>query len=94
MIDVELFIQAVWGVQELYNHREPRFEGVFTKLQVLGLTEYEKILLLDIDTLVVESMDGLFELPAPAAMGPAALLVPPASAPTGSSNWHHVNSAE
>lgn len=58
----------VFGVRALYNHGEPRFESVFTKLQVMGLTEYEKVLLLDIDTLVLQNMDDLFNLPAPAAM--------------------------
>jgi len=61
-------VEAVQGVDRLYNHGEPRFEGVFTKLRVMGLTEYEKVLLLDIDTLVLKNMDHLFELPAPAAM--------------------------
>jgi len=34
----------------------------------LGLTEYDKVVLLDIDTLVLENIDDLFALPAPAAM--------------------------
>ena len=34
----------------------------------MGQAEYEKVLLLDIDTLVIERLDSLFELPAPAAM--------------------------
>jgi len=60
-------VEAVQGVSELYNHGEPRFQGVFTKLRALGLLEYAKVLCLDIDTLALGSMDELFELPAPAA---------------------------
>jgi len=61
-------VDYVQGVSPLYNHGEPRFDGVFTKLQAMGLVEYEKVLMLDIDTLVLRSIDSLFELPAPAAM--------------------------
>ena len=45
-----------------------RFSGVFTKLHALSLVEYNKILMLDIDLAVIDSMDALFDLPAPAAM--------------------------
>lgn len=45
-----------------------RFQDVFTKLRVLELTEYSKVLLLDADLLVRECIDDLFEMPAPAAM--------------------------
>lgn len=61
-------VEEVLGVRALYNHGEPRFERVFTKLQALGLTNYEKVLLLDIDTLALQNLDELFDLPAPAAM--------------------------
>jgi len=45
-----------------------RFGKVFTKLRVFGLVEYEKVVMMDIDMLVLQSIDDLFELPAPAAM--------------------------
>ena len=45
-----------------------RFSGVFTKLHGLDLTEYDKILMLDIDIAVLHCADELFELPAPAAL--------------------------
>eukprot|EP00933_Yihiella_yeosuensis_P006680 TRINITY_DN111428_c0_g1_i1.p1 TRINITY_DN111428_c0_g1~~TRINITY_DN111428_c0_g1_i1.p1 ORF type:complete len:594 (+),score=100.82 TRINITY_DN111428_c0_g1_i1:103-1782(+) len=61
-------VEPVCGVSELYNHGEPRFVGVFTKLRVFGLTEYEKVLMMDIDTLVLHNMDELFCFEAPAAM--------------------------
>lgn len=61
-------VEAIQGVSELYNHGEPRFDGVFTKLRAMGLVEYEKVCLLDIDTLALSSLDQLFELQPPAAM--------------------------
>jgi len=45
-----------------------RFANVFTKLRVLELVEYSKILMMDIDLLVCENIDDLFDLEAPAAM--------------------------
>ena len=45
-----------------------RFRYVFTKLHAMGLREYEKVLLLDIDTLAIQHIDCLFDLQAPAAM--------------------------
>ena len=47
---------------------EPRFEKVFTKLRGMSLTDFEKILVLDIDMLVRSNVDELFELTPPAAM--------------------------
>jgi len=51
-----------------FPDREERFAHVFTKLQGLGLTDYEKVLMMDIDLLVRQNIDDLFELPAPAAL--------------------------
>jgi hypothetical protein len=45
-----------------------RFEGVFTKLHALGLVEYDKVLMLDIDLAIIDCPDELFELQAPAAL--------------------------
>lgn len=45
-----------------------RFTGVFTKLNCLKYTEYDKVLMLDLDMFVLKNMDHLFNLPAPAAM--------------------------
>lgn len=45
-----------------------RFAKVFTKLRVLELVEFSKVLLLDIDLLVMSNVDDLFELQPPAAM--------------------------
>merc|ERR1711871_460738 len=62
-------VDTLEGVRELYHHDEPRFRGVFSKLHIMSLVEYDKVLLLDIDTLAVQSMDNLFKLEAPAATG-------------------------
>ncbi|CAE7249201.1 unnamed protein product [Symbiodinium sp. CCMP2456] len=45
-----------------------RFRGVFTKLHAWGLIEYDRVILLDLDLLVQENVDSLFELQPPAAM--------------------------
>ena len=45
-----------------------RFSGVFTKLHALGLTAYDKVLLLDIDLTIFDNIDALFNLQAPAAL--------------------------
>lgn len=61
-------VEPIAGVGQLYNHDEPRFKGVFTKLRALGLVQYKKVALLDIDMLVLRNVDDLFDLRAPAAM--------------------------
>jgi lipopolysaccharide biosynthesis glycosyltransferase len=43
------------------------FRDVFTKFNVFNLIQYKKILLMDLDMLVLKNMDHLFELKAPAA---------------------------
>eukprot|EP00928_Gymnodinium_smaydae_P019371 TRINITY_DN17420_c0_g2_i2.p1 TRINITY_DN17420_c0_g2~~TRINITY_DN17420_c0_g2_i2.p1 ORF type:complete len:804 (-),score=130.76 TRINITY_DN17420_c0_g2_i2:181-2523(-) len=45
-----------------------RFDKVFTKLRVMELTDFEKVLLMDIDLIVTGNIDNLFDLPAPAAL--------------------------
>ena len=47
---------------------ESRFSKVFTKLRALEQEDFEKVLVMDIDLLVLSSIDKLFELPAPAAL--------------------------
>jgi lipopolysaccharide biosynthesis glycosyltransferase len=45
---------------------EGRFKDIFTKLKCLELEEYEKIVLMDVDMCVVQSLDDIFLLNAPA----------------------------
>eukprot|EP00927_Polykrikos_kofoidii_P029496 TRINITY_DN25504_c0_g1_i1.p1 TRINITY_DN25504_c0_g1~~TRINITY_DN25504_c0_g1_i1.p1 ORF type:complete len:1044 (+),score=174.76 TRINITY_DN25504_c0_g1_i1:63-3194(+) len=57
------------GSQRMYkNYARSRFKAVFTKLQALSCTEYDKVLMLDLDMLIRRNVDDLFSLPAPAAM--------------------------
>lgn len=39
----------------------PRFETVFTKLNAWRLVEYDRVVLLDADTLILQNVDDLFE---------------------------------
>ncbi len=41
----------------------PRFDGVFTKLRAWELTDFDKVVFLDADTLVLQNVDDLFERP-------------------------------
>jgi glycogenin glucosyltransferase len=45
----------------------PRFAAVFTKLRTWELTEFDRVVLLDADTLVLKNVDDLFERPGFAA---------------------------
>lgn len=44
-----------------------RFTDVFTKLHLYNLTEYDKVMLFDIDYFALKNMDHLFDLETPAA---------------------------
>lgn len=71
-------LRLVWDCREVrhvevtqtlaFEDQAHRFAKVFTKLRVMQLVDFEKILILDIDTVVLNSIDHLFKLPAPAAM--------------------------
>ena len=61
-------VERVSGDPGLFVTPGTRFDGVFTKLHVFGLTEYTKVLMMDLDLAVLCCLDELFELPAPAAM--------------------------
>ena len=53
----------------MFKHNKyGRFSYVFTKLRALGLTEFDKVLVLDTDLLIKSNIDDLFLLRAPAAM--------------------------
>ena len=61
-------VDYIDGVSDLYVSKGNIFDGVFTKLGVWTLEEYEKVLLLDIDIIPLKPLDELFDLPCPAAM--------------------------
>lgn len=71
-------LSRVWNVQIpveyvrcdpalIMNYETSRFKEVFTKLRCLSLQQYDKILLVDTDMLIMKNMDELFLLEAPAA---------------------------
>lgn len=51
----------------IFSDENTRFINVFTKLRCFELVHYDKILLMDLDMLVINSIDHLFDLDAPAA---------------------------
>ncbi|KAL3779368.1 hypothetical protein HJC23_005228 [Cyclotella cryptica] len=52
-------IAPVVDIDEKYVPRFARYKTVYTKISVLGLSEYDCVLLLDADTLVVGNIDDL-----------------------------------
>ena len=61
-------VNYIDGVSDLYISKGNIFDGVFTKLAVWKLEEYDKVLLLDIDIIPLKPLDELFQLNCPAAM--------------------------
>ena len=60
-------VEFVIADQRLFGEADIRFQGVFTKLHALRLIQYTKVILLDLDIVVLSNIDDLFGLPAPAA---------------------------
>jgi lipopolysaccharide biosynthesis glycosyltransferase len=50
-----------------YFEPDTRFTKIFTKLTPISLDEYEKVAIVDLDMVVVQNIDVIFDLPAPAA---------------------------
>lgn len=61
--DIEVVKNPVPSRQQLF----PRFDKVFTKLRAWELEEFEKVVLLDADMVVMRNLDSLFERPELAA---------------------------
>lgn len=70
---------TVRDIEPLHNHNPnakplfPRFDNVFAKLRAWQLTDFDKVVLLDADTLVLQNVDDLFDRP-PFAAAPDFLL--------------------
>ncbi len=64
--EIEHMSTEILAGTELSCH--PRFSNVLTKLQVLNQVDYEKVVLLDSDIILMHNCDELFDLPAPAAL--------------------------
>lgn len=63
------YIEPIKGiVMESLVHRYPHYAKTFTKINMLTLTQYEKVLFLDGDNLVFKHFDSLFTLKPPAAI--------------------------
>ena len=45
-----------------------RFKGIFTKLHAINLTQFEKVVLLDVDLLVLKNVDHLFNKKPPCTL--------------------------
>lgn len=43
------------------GHLQPYYKNTFNKLSIFNLTEYEKIVYLDLDLLILENIDNLFD---------------------------------
>jgi alpha-N-acetylglucosamine transferase len=76
---------------ELPNHISEFLYGgnsdiLCTKWNILNLTKYKKVLLLDADTIIYENIDDLFTLPTPAAPFSSSF-----SKPLGSIKFHYTN---
>lgn len=58
--------QDGWKVKAVEEHENPnqhfaaRLHGVYTKLEIFGLTEYHRVVYLDADTILLENTDELF----------------------------------
>lgn len=55
---------GTFGIRE----QGERYRSTFTKLNVLGLTEYDKVAFLDADSLPLRSLREIFDTPTPAAI--------------------------
>jgi len=61
-------VKYLHGVEMLGKMTAFGWYGIFTKLRLFGLVQYSKVVFLDLDTFPRKSLDGLFDLEAPAAM--------------------------
>ena len=66
----EILINAGWKIKSVHRikpHDEkntfPRFRDQFTKLQLWDMTEYQRIIYLDSDTLVIKDISSLVKIP-------------------------------
>jgi alpha-N-acetylglucosamine transferase len=64
IVDVD-HISPAEGQHSGFDTSFNRFNDAWTKLAVFGLTEFEKIILIDSDMLVLQSMDELFDMKLP-----------------------------
>lgn len=63
-------LQEVEAISNPHQYGEERFANVFTKLNVFALEEFERVTFLDADTLALQSMDDIFDVPGELAAAP------------------------
>ncbi|KAJ3673690.1 hypothetical protein LUZ60_005682 [Juncus effusus] len=67
---LEALMKAGWSLRKITRIRNPnpRHDGLFqynySKLRVFQLTDYDKIILIDTDTIVIRNLDVIFQFPA------------------------------
>lgn len=54
----------------------PRWNQSFAKLAVLGMTQFDTVVMLDADMMVVDNIDDLFDAPAMSAVAAARVRIP------------------
>lgn len=60
-------VEYIDGVETMYLRKGGCFDGVFTKLAAWSLTEYDKVLLMDVDLIPLQLPEPIFDVEAPAA---------------------------
>jgi len=68
IIEVPYIIPIKGIITDFLIKNYPHYEKTFTKINIFNLTQYEKILFLDADTIVLKNFDSLFNLETPAAI--------------------------
>lgn len=66
----DLRLREVAPIKNPHASADPRFSVVFAKLHVFGLTEFERVVFIDADALVLANIDDLLELDSTFAAAP------------------------
>ncbi|MCC8146258.1 MAG: hypothetical protein LIO93_07440 [Bacteroidales bacterium] len=74
-----------WIIEVNREYKHPQWSNTFEKLSVFGLTDFDKIVFLDADMLILQNIDNLFELPHMSAVS-AGKMFP------GNEHWVTLNS--
>jgi len=76
-------VDYIYAHSDNFTKQDSRFSQIFTKMHLFNLDQYEKVLMLDIDIIVLHNLDHLFELSAPAAHYRNEILDHGSKVPTG-----------
>ena len=64
IVDVDHLVPAA-GQHPGFDASFSRFNDIWTKLRVFGLTQFERVILIDSDMIFCRGMDELFDMPLP-----------------------------